>query len=149
MVGLFVTVGIMLAVILAGTLWADQANLWTDGGNKVVYVPAGTTTADFVIYGTTPSGTAPNAGVAPVQSKHGGRLCTITVTTLGSGVGAIYDSLTASAGAGNIFTIPASAAVGSIYSLKLPFNFGLVTAQTSTSPGFTIAWNTDTLGGRS
>jgi hypothetical protein len=149
MVGFLVAIGFIVAVIFSGVLWADQSMLYSGGGNKTVSVPAGGATADFVIYGTTPSGTAPNIGLAPVQSKHGGRLCKITIITLGSGVGAIYDSLTASAGAAPLFTIPASAAVGTIYDIEMPFQNGLVTAQTSTSPGFVISFNTDTLGGRS
>jgi hypothetical protein len=147
----WIAIGIVLAIALGAWLWADASTLWNDGGNRSVNVPLGVGTADFVIYGTTPGagGVAPpSTGGVPSGTKQGGRLCIVTVITEAAGALVIYDSLTASAGSKPLFTVPAAAAAGLIYVVKMPFDNGLVAATTSSTPSVTLSFNTDSVSGR-
>lgn len=81
-------------------------------------------------------------GIAPlvVVKATSGVLCRITITTLGSSAISIFDNAAAASGT-VLFTIPANAAVGSIFDIRMPAALGIVVAaQTATTPAFTASF---------
>jgi hypothetical protein len=61
------------------------------------------------------------------------------VTVLGTGTATVYDSLTATGTV--IFQVPASAAVGSVYDVQIPFGTGLSAASAASGPGLLLTWS--------
>jgi len=83
---------------------------------------------------------AAGVGTAAVVVKaNPGRLCKITVTTLGTAALSFYDNAAAASGT-VLFTIPASAAVGTIYDVQMPAAAGIVAGQVSNSPAVTVSY---------
>lgn len=68
-----------------------------------------------------------------------GRLCNILVTTTGVTALQVFDNATTNSGT-IIGQLPASAAVGSIYSFNMPAAAGITVAGSATNPAVTISW---------
>ena len=67
-----------------------------------------------------------------------GRLAKILVTSTGTGTGNCYNNT--SAGGTIIAAIPASAAVGTVYDLQMPYTTGLTCISATSGPGFTVSY---------
>jgi hypothetical protein len=69
-----------------------------------------------------------------------GRLAKIIVTALGTSAMSFYDNASAATGQPD-FTIPASAAVGSIYSVGCVMLYGIVAGGNAANPGVTVTFS--------
>lgn len=86
---------------------------------------------------TTPVGAAATAAAIKASA---GTLHKIVVTTLGTAALSFYDNATAASGT-ILFTIPASAAVGSIYDVQFPAANGIWCASGTNTPAVTVGWS--------
>lgn len=74
-----------------------------------------------------------------VVKASSGRICKVLITTLGTGTCLIYDN--ASAGSGDLVgSIPASAAVGTIYDFDIPCTNGITVKGNANLPAVTISY---------
>lgn len=93
----------------------------------------------FDSYALVPATTAATV----VVKKSGGRLRQVLVTSTGTGSGTfltIYDN--ASAATGNVlFAIPSNAAAGTIYSIQVPAELGIVVSQVLNGPALTVSYD--------
>lgn len=71
---------------------------------------------------------AADISTASLVSTGAGRLATVSVTTAGSGAGAIYDAAAPSATTNKLYTIPD---VVGVYLVNLPTSYGIVIAPGS------------------
>lgn len=114
------------------TAAGKRVNLLLDaGGGALLVTTGGASTA------------AVNAGAtgAPVVIKAGpGRLCRIVVTALGTALINIYDNASAASGT-ILFTIPASAAAGTIYDVQMPAALGIVAGNAANTPALTVSYS--------
>lgn len=90
-----------------------------------------------------PSGNAYTAVAAATTSagiKTGaGRLAKVIVTATGTGTATVYDNTSASGTV--ILAIPASAAVGTIYDVQVPFVTGLSVVSATSGPALIVTWS--------
>ncbi len=108
--------------------------LVTDGGVYATPVAAAAAAANLV-------GAANPNTISPTKTSTGpSRLCRIVVTTIGTAALSFYDNATAAAGT-ILFTIPASAPVGSIYNVQMPAQNGSWVASGANSPAVTVSWS--------
>ena len=99
------------------------------------------TEVDAYSYPTAPAYAMPIAAAAGTTGVKGqpGRLCSITVTTTGSGLLVIYDN--ASAASGTIIgVLPASPALGR-YQVDMPALNGITVSSPTSSPAVTIGYS--------
>jgi hypothetical protein len=80
---------------------------------------------------------AANTASNTVIKASSGVLCTVTVTTLGTAGISFFDSPTTNAGT-VLLSIPASAAVGTIYTLNGAATTGITAAGVTNCPGLTV-----------
>lgn len=79
------------------------------------------------------------AATAVAVKASAGRLCKVIVITSGTAAVSIYDN--ASAASGNVlFTVPASAAVGSVYALDIPATAGIYVGGTTNTPALNCTY---------
>jgi hypothetical protein len=90
---------------------------------------------------------AAGAGGAGASSAVPGRLCRITVQTLGTVATVIYDNASAASGTA-LFTVPASPAVGTIYDVQMPAANGIYVGGATNTSGITVSYTKDTPYGR-
>lgn len=86
---------------------------------------------------TTPVAAA--AAAAAIKASVGA-LHKIVVTTLGTAALSFYDNASTNSGT-ILFTVPASAAVGSIYDVHFPAANGIWCASGSNTPAVTVGWS--------
>ena len=89
---------------------------------------------------------AAGAGGAAIALTGPGRLCRITVQTLGTAATVIYDNTSAAGTA--LFTVPASPAVGTIYDVQMPAAIGIFVGGATNTSGITLSYTKDTPYGR-
>lgn len=89
--------------------------------------------------GTTTTPVAAAAAAAAIKASAGA-LHKIVVTTLGTAALSFYDNATTNSGT-ILFTIPASAAVGSIYDIQFPAANGIWCASGTNTPAVTVGWS--------
>jgi hypothetical protein len=80
------------------------------------------------------------AAVAAAIKASAGALHKVVVTTLGTAALSFYDHASAASGT-ILFTIPASAAVGSIYDIQFPAALGIWCASGTNTPAVTVGWS--------
>lgn len=82
---------------------------------------------------------AANTAANTVIKGSRGILCTAVVTTTGTAALSIYDNASTNSGT-ILLTIPASAAVGSVYSVNMPAANGITSGGVTNCPGVTISY---------
>jgi hypothetical protein len=80
------------------------------------------------------------AAAALIGAAEPGRLFKVTVTTLGTAALNFYDNATTNSGT-ILLAIPASAAVGTIYTVDMPTANGIWCASGANSPAVTVSYN--------
>lgn len=99
---------------------ADHTLLVTDGGITVATV------------------TAQTAGAAALKTSSG-RICKIIVTSTATAAIFLYDNTNAASGT-VIGAVPASAAIGTMYSPNIPFTNGIFPAGAVNTPSLTVSY---------
>jgi len=90
------------------------------------------------IYGDSNAVVASNTSVA-IRPGGPGILCQAIVTATGTGTATFYDN--PSAASGNIiFVIPASAALGTVYSIRMPVATGIFCVSATSGPALAISY---------
>jgi hypothetical protein len=104
-------------------------------------LPAQYTEVDLAGYPVHPAYATPVASAAGtvVIKGRAGRLCSITVTTTGSGLIVVYDNASAASGT-IIASLPASPALGE-YPIDMPAANGIVISAPASSPAVTVAYS--------
>jgi hypothetical protein len=71
-----------------------------------------------------------------------GRLCSVIVTTAGTGTGNVlfFDSATTNSGT-IVGVLPATIAVGTLYLFNFPVQLGLVCQNVASGPILTVSWH--------
>jgi len=108
---------------------ADLSMPQTTGGQKTAAVIAGVGAADVVV------------------TAVPGRVCKLVVTTAGTATLELYDHATASSGAKLVWKSVATPAVGTIYVLDIPLQYGLVAKQANGSAAITAFYTEDGVSG--
>ena len=106
---------------LRGDASATGVALVSNSGNLAAYIAAAT------------------AGNTVIKASKG-KLMRVIVTTLGTAAMSFYDNSTTNSG-NILFTIPASAPVGSIYDVQMPATAGITAGGSATNPGVSIAYH--------
>jgi hypothetical protein len=90
------------------------------------------------IYGTA-NISAPSATSTVIKGGGPGILSQVIVTATGTGTATFYDN--ASAASGNvIFVVPASAAVGTIYQVRMPVQNGIFCVSATSGPVLAVSY---------
>jgi len=118
--GLFVPLSSVIATA-AAQVGAGGEQFSSAGGKSTAAVAAGVGTAAVVV------------------KASAGRLCRVLVTTVGTAAMSFYDNASAASGT-VIGAIPASAAVGTLYSWDMPAANGIVAGQVNNSPAVTVSY---------
>ena len=100
----------------------------SNGGVGVLNLNAGSATATPISAGTVAN---------TVVKSSSGTLVSVIVTTLGTNAMLIYDNATTNSGT-IIGAVPASAAVGSIFTFAMPAINGITVAGNAANPAVTI-----------
>lgn len=101
----------------------------------------GTTSAPYVVALSRKNAAVPaNTAANLVIKASPGTLCTMTVTTAGTAALSFYDNATTNSGT-ILHTIPANAAVGTIYQLYGAATNGIVAAGVANCPGVTAYYS--------
>jgi hypothetical protein len=79
------------------------------------------------------------SGTPAVVQNRGGFLCAVIVTGAGSAVGNLYDNAGAASG-NKILSIPANAAVGTVYQCGVPTTNGIYFDGLSSGPAVTVTY---------
>lgn len=94
--------------------------------------------AGFPIYPTATAPVAAAAGVVVVKAQPG-RLAQVVVTASGTGVVTFYDNASAASGT-VLFVVPASAPVGTTYTVNMPAVNGITANAAASSSAVTVLY---------
>lgn len=89
--------------------------------------------------GINTSPVAAAAAAAAIKASPGA-LHKIVITTLGTAAVSFYDNATTNSGT-ILFTVPASAPIGTIYDIQFPAAAGIWCASTANTPAMTVGWS--------
>lgn len=121
------TAGNFQQLIMIGDGTVNQAKL----PNGIMLFSDGGVSANFAI--------TSGKNSATVISANPGRLCKVTVVTLGTAACIFYDN--ASAASGNVVgTVTASAAVGTIFNFQCVVANGITASASSSNPALTVQY---------
>ena len=86
-----------------------------------------------------PAGAATTT-LSPGAPPDGAILATVVVTATGTAATSFYDVANGVVGAAvPLFTVPANAATGTVYTVRLPYTFGLAAVGIANSPALSVS----------